>query len=115
MRPSWLRDPGALLGVALAVRLAYITLLCDSMNDDAAVGALMARKIARGEELSLVFWGAHCAGTFPFVIGPVAFQLFEPSATVPRLAILLLGLGGIAAVVPARHVDPGELALPRRF
>ncbi len=99
MRPSPLAGLGALLLVALVVRLVYIGLLGDSASGDEAVGALMALAIARGEELPLVFWGAHYAGTFPFVLGAAAFQAFEPSLRVLRLAILPLGLVGIAAIV----------------
>lgn len=101
MRPRWLLGCGALLLVALAVRLAYIRRLGDSMNGDEAVGALMALAIARGAELPLVFWEAHYSGTLPFVLGAVAFRLTEPSVTALRLAVLPLGLLGIVAVVCA--------------
>lgn len=101
MRPSWLVGLGALLGVALVVRLASISLLGDAMNGDEAVGALMALTIARGEQFPLVFWEAHYSGTLPFVLGAAAFRLVEPSVTALRIAILPLGLVGIAAVVSA--------------
>lgn len=101
MRPSWLVGLGALLGVALVDRLAYISLLGDAMNGDEAVGALMALKIAGGEQFPLVFWEAHYSGTFPFVLGAAAFRLVEPSVTALRIAILPLGLVGVAAVVSA--------------
>ncbi len=99
MRRSWLFGCGGLLLVALAVRLAYIGLLDDSMNGDEAVGALMTLKIARGEEFPLMFWEASYSGTFPFLLGAVGFRLVEPSLTVLRIALLPLALVGIASIV----------------
>ena len=100
-RLPWSCCCGALLFIALVLRLVYIRRLGDAMNGDEAVGALMALKIAVGEQFPLVFWEAHYSGTLPFLLGAIAFRLSEPSIATLRIAILPLSLVGIAAITSA--------------
>jgi hypothetical protein len=92
---------GVLLVVALAARLAFIHLRADFIGGDEAVGALIALKIAAGEEFPLVYWGAHYGGTFMYYLDAAAFRLLGPSVAALRLGALPLGLVGIAALASA--------------
>jgi len=109
-RPDWRLALGTILLVALVVRLAYIARLDGFTGGDETVGALMALKIAEGEQFPLVFWEAHYTGTLPFVLGAAGFRLFEPSLAVLRLAILPFALVGIAAITATTRAFWGTQA-----
>ncbi|MFQ5962386.1 MAG: hypothetical protein ACE5MG_13425 [Candidatus Methylomirabilales bacterium] len=100
----WLLWPlglGGVLLVALATRLMYLRLLGDFIGADEAVGALMALKIASGQDFPLFLWEAHYAGTLTSYFGAVLFWFLDSSAWTFRLTALPVSLVGIAAITAA--------------
>ncbi|MFQ5945153.1 MAG: ArnT family glycosyltransferase [Anaerolineae bacterium] len=92
---------GGIILVALASRLRYLDLLGDFIGADEAVGALMARKIAYGQDFPLLFWEGHYGGALTSYLGAVLFLLFDPTPWTFRLAALPLALVGITAIAAA--------------
>jgi hypothetical protein len=92
---------GALLVLALLLRVAFIRLRGDLIGGDEAIVGLMALRIAAGEAFPLIFWEAHYGGTLVAYLCAGAFLVFDPSPAVLRAAVLPLELVGIAALVSA--------------
>jgi hypothetical protein len=92
---------GALLVLALLLRVAFIRLRGDLIGGDEAIIGLMALRIAAGEAFPLIFWEAHYGGTLDAYLCAGAFLIFDPSPVVLRAAVLPLELVGIAALVSA--------------
>ena len=110
MRPSRRLVLGALLVLALLLRVAFILLRGDLIGGDEAVVGLMALKIAAGEAFPLIFWEAHYGGTLAAYLCAGAFLIFDPSTVVLRAAVLPLELVGITALVSAARTLWGTKA-----